>query len=219
MKRLCLGLSLVLLMLVSPIVCFGDTVIPISGNAHLEFERGSGDIFQISGPGVSFQSTGFSAGPVAFCDPGTICTLELQAELTSVDDWSYPGLSDDGFPGSPGTVATADFTIFSVPFLFPASCQYEILEWAPACNPSVPASILGTVLFPAADGTYESAIFIGTGTLQLVGNPAVSSGWYAQDMDFQGTAVLTPEPGTFTLLCSGLAGLAAALRRRVHRMV
>jgi hypothetical protein len=52
------------------------------------------------------------------------------------------------------------------------------------------------------------ARFIGTGTLQLTDAPGAEwNGWIEKSMDFQGTAFLSPEPGTFTLL--GIAGIAS----------
>lgn len=229
MKKLCMALSVVLWLFASPLVCFGDSVIPISGGANLMILRGTGDSLFISGPGLSFETI-YGSPNSSFiptrCPLETPCILELQAEVwAEYGHWSYPGLSNEVW--SPP--ARADFTIFPIPFTLPDLCasspdpycyfEAEMYPEAYGLVPGpLPASILGTLMFPTASGGYRDARFIGTGTIrfQSVGHVA-GSAFIGAGMEFEGTAFLSPEPGTFILLCSGLGGLAVALRRRMHR--
>ena len=75
------------------------------------------------------------------------------------------------------------------------------------------------------DISYVKDAFVSTGSSNNPllfpsssdGDPSTQGGWFGGNFEIGTGAAATPEPGTFLMLGSGLAGLAGMLRRRIAR--
>lgn len=80
----------------------------------------------------------------------------------------------------------------------------------PNCSVTAPNCIT------ASTATFLSSYFRTDGGPNDLYFEVIQGGHYATGLDFVGTVTATPEPGTFLLLGTGLAGSAGALLRRLR---